>query len=148
MIWFAWRLYSVTRYFFSREEGIGSSSLDPPFDGTHSMYNEIFFSGAYSNNTKPHVVMWSPQNPTFSEKAVSFSMLMCSCLVMIGSILSPIPFLGSGRPLGLVIGGLLCGLCTIPALINVSRRVLKSRRPRKSPNRFRTRPEYFPPPAS
>jgi hypothetical protein len=55
---------------------------------------------------------------TTQDKIFSFICLMSSCVVVIASFLSPLPFLASGNPISLIIGGVLCGSCTIPIFIN------------------------------
>lgn len=54
---------------------------------------------------------------TTQDKIFSFICLMSSCVVVIASFLSPLPFLASGNPISLIIGGVLCGSCTIPIFV-------------------------------
>lgn len=60
----------------------------------------------------------------------SLCFVIVGTIVMILSCLSPLPFLHAGDPLGLVIGGVLCGSCTIPITLNAIQ-VLVSRNVRK-----------------
>lgn len=59
-------------------------------------------------------------NPTPEAKLSSLCILLVAFCLMAGSIVSPLPFLMSGNPIGLVIGGILCGSCTIPMCIGIA----------------------------